>query len=319
MIEVKNLYKRYGKFLAVKDLNFSIKEGEIVGFLGPNGAGKSTTMNILTGYLSATSGNVSIAGYDVLENAKEAKMHIGYLPEQPPLYLDMTVMEYLRFMFDLKKVKFPKDKHLDEICALVKIEDVKNRLIKNLSKGYRQRVGIAQVLIGNPEVLILDEPTVGLDPKQIIEIRTLIKLLGKNHTVILSSHILQEIQAVCERIIIINNGELVADGTPAQLSQNLTKDTSIKLRVEADEKKAEQILSQINYIESFEFIGNLEPNSSDFLIKPQESLDIRKSLLNDLAEQGLGVLSLSNSAPTLEEVFLKLTSIGRTEETEENI
>lgn len=317
MIEVKNLYKRYGKVLAVKNLNFSIKEGEIVGFLGPNGAGKSTTMNILTGYLSLTSGSVSVAGYNIMENPKQAKRHIGYLPELPPLYTDMTVKEYLEFMFDLKKVTFPKQRHLDEICSLVKIENVKDRLIKNLSKGYRQRVGIAQALIGNPEVLILDEPTVGLDPKQIIEIRTLIKLLGKNHTVILSSHILQEIQAVCERIIVINNGELIADGTPSELAQSLTKDNSVIIRAEAEEKEISKLLQNAEYIESFEFTGSLEANTVDFKITPKPETDIRKLLFNEFYKNNINLLSLYTNNPSLEEVFLKLTSSGVTK-TEEN-
>ena len=204
MIEVKNLTKKYGNFEAVKNADFTINDGEVVGFLGPNGAGKSTTMNIITGYLSATSGSVSVNGYDIFEQPEEAKRHIGYLPEQPPLFPGMTVDEYLNFVYDLKKTKLPRNPHLAEIRKLVKIEDVKNRLIRNLSKGYRQRVGIAQALVGNPDVLILDEPTVGLDPSQIIEIRELIHKLGKTHTVILSSHILSEIQAVCKRIIIIN-------------------------------------------------------------------------------------------------------------------
>ena len=211
MIEVSSLSKRYGNHLAVDNANFSIKKGEVVGFLGPNGAGKSTIMNIMTGYLSLTAGKVSIDGFDIMENPEEAKKRIGYLPEIPPVYPDMTVKEYLYFMYDLKKVSFPKKPHIEEIARLVKIDNVYNRLIKNLSKGYRQRVGIAQALIGNPDLLILDEPTVGLDPKQIIEIRNLISRLGKNHTIILSSHILSEIQEVCERIIIINRGKIIAD------------------------------------------------------------------------------------------------------------
>ena len=207
MIEVTGLSKRYGTYLAVENVSFSIKKGEVVGFLGPNGAGKSTIMNILTGYLSLTQGKVTIDGFDIAENPEEAKRRIGYLPELPPLYLDMKVREYLNFVYDLKKVKFPKKPHIDEIMRLVRIDNVQNRLIKNLSKGYRQRVGFAQALIGNPDVLILDEPTVGLDPQQIIEIRNLITKLGTNHTIILSSHILSEIQAVCDRIIIINYGK----------------------------------------------------------------------------------------------------------------
>ena len=219
MIEVQNLTKRYGAHCAVQNISFQVDEGEILGFLGPNGAGKTTTMNILTGYLSASEGVVKISGHDVLEDPNGAKADIGYLPEQPPLYLDMTVREYLDFMYELKKCKLPRQKHIAEICRLVKIEDVYGRLIKNLSKGYKQRVGFAQALIGNPPVLILDEPTVGLDPNQIIEIRTLIKSLGKHHTVILSSHILPEIEAVCDRIVVINKGVIVADDTPKALSE----------------------------------------------------------------------------------------------------
>ena len=204
MIEVQGLTKRYGSKVAVDDISFTVNKGEILGFLGPNGAGKSTTMNILTGYLSSNIGSVKIGEYDILEDPMKAKAKIGYLPENPPLYMDMTVKEYLDFVYDLKKVKIPRKRHIDEICGIVKITDVYNRIIKNLSKGYKQRVGLAQALVGNPEVLILDEPTVGLDPKQIIDIRKLIKDLGKKHTVILSSHILPEIQAVCDRVIIIN-------------------------------------------------------------------------------------------------------------------
>lgn len=311
MIEVKNLYKRYGSVTAVKDLNFNIKEGEIVGFLGPNGAGKSTTMNILTGYLSPTAGEVKIAGYDILQNPKQAKLHIGYLPELPPLYLDMTVMEYLSFMYELKKVKFPKAPHLDEICRLVKIENHKNRLIKNLSKGYRQRVGIAQVLIGNPEVLILDEPTVGLDPKQIIEIRNLIKLLGKNHTVILSSHILQEISAVCERILIINNGELIADGKPWELAEKLDTEREIKIRIKSDEQTVSERLSGLEQVEAFSYLGSLEQDTVDFSVTAKDGADIREQLVNEFTS--LGVLSISSGEVSLEEVFLKLTNEAKEE------
>lgn len=213
MIEVKNLTKNYGDKRAVDNISFTANDGEILGFLGPNGAGKSTTMNILTGYISSTSGSALINGVDILEDPIKAKSNIGYLPELPPLYLDMTVKSYLNFIFDLKKCKLPRKSHLTDICELCKITDVKERIIKHLSKGFKQRVGLAQALIGNPPVLILDEPTVGLDPKQMVEIRTLIKKLGKNHTVILSSHILSEIQAVCDRVVIINKGEIAADDT----------------------------------------------------------------------------------------------------------
>ena len=221
MVEVKHLVKRYGVKNAVDDISFSIDSGEIVGFLGPNGAGKSTTMNILTGYISATQGEATIGGFDILEEPLKAKKCIGYLPEQPPLYLDMTVDGYLQFMYELKKVSLPRKAHLDEVCRLCGIEGVRGRIIKNLSKGYRQRVGLAQALLGNPQVLILDEPTVGLDPNQIIEIRDLIRSLGEKHTIILSSHILSEVQAVCDRIIIINAGKLIADGTPESIAAAL--------------------------------------------------------------------------------------------------
>ena len=226
MIEVKNLSKSYGSKLAVDGISFTAGESEILGFLGPNGAGKSTTMNMLTGYLSSSGGQALINGVDILEDPVRAKKDIGYLPELPPLYLDMTVMEYLNFVYDLKKCRLPKRSHLDEICRLVKITDVQKRVIRNLSKGYKQRVGLAQALVGNPKVLILDEPTVGLDPKQIIEIRTLIKKLGKNHTVILSSHILSEVQAVCDKIVVIDKGKLVANDTAEKTFRTTSQPTT---------------------------------------------------------------------------------------------
>jgi len=220
MIQVKNLTKLYGANKAVDDISFTAESGKILGFLGPNGAGKSTTMNILTGYISSTAGSCTLNGIDILEDPLAAKKQIGYLPEQPPVYLDMTVDEYLDFVYALKKSKIPKKNHLSEICELVKITDMRKRLIRNLSKGYRQRVGLAQALVGNPPILILDEPTVGLDPKQIIEIRSLIKKLGEHHTVILSSHILPEVQKVCDKIVIINEGKIVADGTLEELAKD---------------------------------------------------------------------------------------------------
>ena len=210
MVEVKNLTKYYGDIKAVDDISFTVETGEVLGFLGPNGAGKSTTMNMITGYISSTSGTVTIDGSEILEDPKKTKAKIGYLPEIPPLYMDMTVRKYLEFVFDLKKVKLPEKEHIDEVMRLVRITEQADRIIKNLSKGYRQRVGLAQALIGNPPVLILDEPTVGLDPNQIIEIRKLIKSLGKRHTVIFSSHVLSEISATCDRIIVISNGKIVA-------------------------------------------------------------------------------------------------------------
>ncbi len=307
MIEVSSLSKRYGKHLAVDNANFSIKKGEIVGFLGPNGAGKSTIMNIMTGYLSLTAGHVSIDGYDIMKNPEEAKKRIGYLPEMPPLYTDMTVKEYLYFMYDLKKVKFPKKPHIEEICRLVKIDNVFNRLIKNLSKGYRQRVGIAQALIGNPDLLILDEPTVGLDPKQIIEIRNLIARLGKNHTVILSSHILSEIQEVCERIIIINRGHIIADDTPDNLSKKLSKDHSLLVRVMGSEAEIYKIINTVNGIKSVNCLGSKEAETVDFVIEPKPGVDIRAALSSRLAERKKAILSFRSNEMTLEQIFLRLT------------
>ena len=247
MIKVKNLSKKYGSNVALDNVSFTVKSGEIAGFLGPNGAGKTTTMNILTGYLSSTSGTVTIDGFDILEQPTEAKKRLGYLPEVPPLYPDMTVNEYLNFIYELKGATQNKDGHFKEICDLTGISSVRGRLIKNLSKGYRQRVGIAQTLVGNPPVLILDEPTVGLDPKQIIEVRSLIKKLGKKHTVILSSHILSEVQAICDRIIVLNNGKLVADSTSRSLSDRLTDGNSLIVRAVG---KATEIQSTLNAVKT---------------------------------------------------------------------
>lgn len=307
MIEVKNLTKMYGQKAAVNNVSFEINDGEIVGFLGPNGAGKTTTMNILTGYLSATSGKTLVNGIDVLENPIEVKKQIGYLPEQPPLYMDMTVKEYLNFIFDLKKVKLDRQNHIKEICDLVKITDVYNRIIKNLSKGYRQRVGIAQALIGNPNVLILDEPTVGLDPNQIIEIRNLIKKLGKKHTVILSSHILSEVQAVCDRIIVINKGNLIADGTADSLSKELSKDHRLTIRVDGAENDVYSILTKINGVVKVEKLGKREAGSYDFIIESEPEKDLRREISKRLAERGYAILMFKSNELTLEDIFLKLT------------
>ncbi len=310
MIEVKNLTKRYGSHLAVNNISFEVKEGEILGFLGPNGAGKSTTMNILTGYLSSTEGTVKINGFDVLEDPQNAKASIGYLPEHPPLYLDMTVREYLNFMYDLKKCTLPREPHIAEICRLMKITDVYGRLIKNLSKGYRQRVGFAQALIGNPPVLILDEPTVGLDPNQIIEIRTLIKKLGKKHTVILSSHILPEIQAVCDRIVIISKGEIVANDTAAALSDRYSDDHSLQVRVAGPETEVKTLLEKVSGVERVAVLGEKERGTVDFAIYPKEGVDVRRDMFDRLAARSWPIFSLQSMQMTLEDIFITLTKQG---------
>lgn len=308
MIEVKNLTKRYGSNVALDDVSFKIEEGTVVGFLGPNGAGKSTTMNIITGYLSATSGSVSVMGKNTLDDPNGVKALIGYLPEIPPLYMDMTVKEYLSFIYDLKKCKINKKEHLKEICEITKISNVYNRLIGNLSKGYKQRVGIAQALVGNPPVLILDEPTVGLDPKQIIEIRNLIKNLGKSHTVILSSHILSEVQAVCERIIVINKGKLVADGQTDKLAHDLSSEHKLVARIEGPEKEVEMAIGYMENVKEVRSYGEKEPGVCEYWIEAADDADIRRDLFALLSRKGWPMLSLKNTDLTLEELFLQLTS-----------
>lgn len=310
MIEVRNLTKRYGSNVALDDISFSVEEGTVLGFLGPNGAGKSTTMNIITGYLSASDGSVTVDGLDTLDHPNEVKRKIGYLPEQPPLYQDMTVKEYLNFMYELKKVTLPKKKHIGEICSLVKIENVYERLIANLSKGYRQRVGIAQALLGNPPVLILDEPTVGLDPKQIIEIRNLVQNLGRSHTVILSSHILPEVQAVCERVVVINNGRLVADGTPDNLSQEMTGNHKLVVRMAGREQEIRSGLLGLSRVKEVASLGSKEPGACDFSVEAEPGVDLRRDLFALASRSGWPILGLKNNDLTLEDVFLRLTGGG---------
>lgn len=314
MIEVKGLTKKYGTHLAVSNVDFSINKGEVIGFLGPNGAGKSTIMNILTGYLSLTQGTVEVDGYNIMDNPEEVKKRIGYLPEIPPLYIDMKVREYLYFIYDLKKVKFPKKAHIDEIMRLIKIDHVANRLIKNLSKGYRQRVGLAQALVGNPDVLILDEPTVGLDPKQIIEIRNLISRLGKNHTIILSSHILSEIQAVCKRVIIINKGRIIADDTHENLSDRISTDHSLIVRITCKEGEMTDALSSVEGVKSVMSLGCKEQGTVDFVVVPKEGEDVRKAIFERVVSRGKTILSLNSNKLSLEQVFLRLTEAESYEE-----
>ncbi|MDD2578853.1 MAG: ATP-binding cassette domain-containing protein [Clostridia bacterium] len=308
MIEIRDLVKYYGDICAVDHVSFSVEEGEILGFLGPNGAGKTTTMNILTGYLSATSGTVLVNGHDILENPHEAKKCIGYLPEHPPLYLDMTVTEFLQFVAELKGV--PKElriRQMAEIMKLVRITDVAGRLIKNLSKGYRQRVGIAQALVGNPQVLVLDEPTVGLDPKQIIEIRNLIKELGQRHTVILSSHILPEVQAVCERVVIINKGKIAAVDTPAGLSRKMTSTSRLQLSVEGPSKEIVQKLRLIPGIHKAELFTEKEENISVIEVENEPETDVRRQIFYEMARNSWPIIEMKSLDPTLEEIFLQVT------------
>ena len=306
MIKIEHLVKNYGSNCALDDVSFEIQKGEIVGFLGPNGAGKSTTMNILTGYLSSTSGSVSVAGLDVLEYPLEVKKHIGYLPEQPPLYLDMTVKEYLNFAYDLKDCKLKRTEHIDEICEIVKIKDVYNRVIKNLSKGYRQRVGIAQALIGNPEVIIFDEPTVGLDPKQIIEVRNLLRTLGKDHTIILSTHILQEVQAVCDRIIIINKGKIVADELTENITRAVQNNRRFTLKVCGPQKEVLAALRSIKGIIYAEALAQRDGDAYAYMIESETGVDIRKPLFYALAEKKWPMVGLEATGMSLEDVFVAI-------------
>ena len=308
MIEVKNLSKKYGNKTALEDINFSVNDGEILGFLGPNGAGKSTTMNIITGYISSTTGTVTVDGDEIMENPIAVKRKIGYLPEQPPLYLDMTVKAYLSFMYDLKKVKLNKKQHIEEICNLVKITDVYNRVIKHLSKGYKQRVGIAQALLGEPKLLILDEPTVGLDPNQIIEIRNLIKSLGEKHTIILSSHVLSEIQSVCDRVIVINKGNVVANGTTANLSQGLSSENRLILSIEGNRDMIISALEKISGVTSVSSNRTIDETTAEYVVNYDKAEDIRKVVFAKMAEINCPIISMSNDNMTLEDIFRKLTN-----------
>lgn len=306
MIEIKNIVKKYGSIYAVNDISFKIDAGEVVGFLGPNGAGKSTTMNILTGYLSATSGSAKIDGVDILENPIKAKRRIGFLPEQPPLYLDMTVNEYLSFVCDLKHCSLNHKKHIDEICEVVGISDVRGRIIGHLSKGYRQRVGIAQALVGNPPVLIFDEPTVGLDPKQIIEVRSLIRSLGKKHTVILSTHILSEVKAACDRIIVIDKGKIVADELTKDIGRAVKGTRKFSAKICGDPKTVIKILKGIDGIVAVSDQGQSEDDSREYIIEADSSIDIKKPLFYALCDARMPLVGLSAAGENLEEIFISI-------------
>ena len=318
MIEVENLTKKYGDHIAVDHLSFRIDRGMIYGFLGPNGAGKSTTMNIMTGYIAATEGTVKINGYDILKEPEMAKKSIGYLPEIPPVYLDMTVWEYLKFVAELKKVpKAERNAQIEEIMRQTRVDDVKDRLIKNLSKGYKQRVGLAQAMIGYPEVIILDEPTVGLDPKQIIEIRELIKELAKKHTVILSSHILSEVSAVCDHIMIISKGKLVASDTPEGLMTMMKGGKQLTLCVKGEESKLESILKEYSQIKEYHFQAAKNEGCVNVTLNTVGDDDIREELFYRLALEKLPIMELSLAEKTLEDVFLELTGEKQNDVSEE--
>ncbi|MBQ8214838.1 MAG: ATP-binding cassette domain-containing protein [Clostridia bacterium] len=304
MIKIEHLVKHYGKIKAVNDISFTIEDGEIVGFLGPNGAGKSTAMNILCGYLSSTDGSAEINGIDILENPIEAKKQIGFLPEQPPLYPDMTVNEYLNFIYELKGTDLKKDEHLAEICRVTSIEHVRDRMIRNLSKGYKQRVGIAQALVGNPPVLIFDEPTVGLDPKQIVEVRTLIKQLGQKHTVILSTHILSEVQAVCDRIIIINKGKIVANEKTEEISRAVTNVSKLTVKICGPEKNVLAAIKGISGVSGAECVGRQDADSSTYIVESQPGVDMRKPLFHMAAANSWPIIGMEAQGLNLEDVFI---------------
>ena len=312
MIEVRNLTKKYGDHFAVQDISFSLEKGKIYGLLGPNGAGKSTTMNIMTGYIAATSGEVIIEGHDIFKEAEEAKKHIGYLPEIPPLYMDMTVWEYLFTVADLKGVpKSERKSMIGDVMEKVMITNMKDRLIKNLSKGYKQRVGIAQTLIGNPDIIILDEPTVGLDPKQIIEIRTLIKQLGEDHTVLISSHILSEIGAVCDHVVIINKGHLVVSDSTEYLEKLFKGQDILCLSAQGELEKIQNILREFPALSIADMKEAEEAETYRFQLKVQDQADYRKQLFFRFAEAGIPLLEISRAGMSLEDIFLEITEEGR--------
>ena len=296
MVEVKHLTKCYGDIKAVDDISFTVETGEVLGFLGPNGAGKSTTMNMITGYISSTSGTVTIDGSEILEDPKETKKKIGYLPEIPPLYVDMSVRKYLEFMFDLKKVKLPKKEHIEEVMRLVRISEQSERIIKNLSKGYRQRVGFAQALLGNPPVLILDEPTVGLDPKQIIEIRKLIKSLGKKHTVIFSSHVLSEISATCDRIIVISNGKIVADAKTEELSTAVSGEEKLSLEIEGTSADVISAIKKIPAVIRVNKVKSMRDNTAKYMVEYEKGVDIRRDVFSAMTRIGCPILNMQSGS-----------------------
>ncbi len=311
MIEVKNVTKKYGKAVAVDNISFNIKEGEIVGLLGPNGAGKSTTMNMLTGFIEQTEGEILINGYDILKKPKKAKKEIGYMPEGVPLYTDLTVKEFVTYMAEIKKVnKKEKKQKVQEIIEKTGLKEVQNKLTKNLSRGYKQRVSMAGALVGEPKILILDEPTVGLDPKQITEIRNLIKELGKTHTIILSSHILSEVSQICNKVIIINKGKIVAIDTPEKLENKVTNNNSVYVTIEDPENKIRNIKEKIKDIKEIKLIKENEDGSKQYMIEAEGKVDLRKTIFNQFAKENITIFELKKIDSTLEDAFMKLIEGG---------
>lgn len=307
MIEVKNITKKYGNFTAVDNISFTVKDGEIVGFLGPNGAGKSTTMNMITGFIESTEGSIIVNEYDISKKPKKAKMQIGYMPENVPLYSDLTVKEFISFMAEIKLIdRKQRKENVNQAIEDTGLTEVRNKLIKNLSRGYKQRVSMAGALVGNPKVLILDEPTVGLDPKQIIEIRNLIKELGKKHTVILSSHILSEISQICERVIIINKGKIVAIDTPENLEEKTKEQNVIFVTVEDKEEKMLKIKEKIKEIETLEMVKDNQDGTKQYKIISNDKVDIRKNLFDILPKEGITIFELKKAETSLEDAFIKL-------------
>ena len=315
MIQVENITKKYGSFTAVNNINFEIEEGEIVGFLGPNGAGKSTTMNMITGFIEPTKGKVIIDGYDMSKKPKKAKKQIGYMPEGVPLYSDLTVREFVTYMAEIKGVdKKEKKEKVEKVLEQIGLTDVQNKLTKNLSRGYKQRVSMAGALVGNPKVIILDEPTVGLDPKQVTEIRALIKELGKTHTVILSSHILSEVSQICNRVIIINKGEIVAIDTPENLEKKVVKENSIYVTVEDPENKMNSIKEKLENVQEVKFISENEDKTKEYIITAEKDVDLRKNIFEIFAKEGITIFEMKKADATLEDAFMQLIESKTTDE-----
>ena len=319
MIQVENITKKYGNFVAVNNINFEIEEGEIIGFLGPNGAGKSTTMNMITGFIEPTSGKIVIDGYDISKKPKKAKKQIGYMPEGVPLYSDLTVKEFVTYMAEIKKVnKKEKKEMVKKALEETGLLEVQNKLNKNLSRGYKQRVSMAGALVGNPKLIILDEPTVGLDPKQVTEIRTLIKELGKKHTVILSSHILSEVSQICNRVIIINKGQIVAIDTPENLEKKVIKDNSIYITVEDPEGKMKDIKNKLENIQEVKLISENEDNTKKYIITAEKDVDLRKNLFEVLAKEQITIFEMKKADATLEDAFIEIIKDNETDIKDEN-